>query len=163
MTQAELMGWTSTRRLTAEGAVESEQRVRLERPVVEPTEDGARWLAGAYWAELRRFGRGLLSVREQAGGVEVRFLGPGPRLLSLGPLEAHVTETATVAAHEIVGGLLVRRPGGRISFEQLDGELRSRIGGFHPRRGPFYALVQWNLHVKVSRAYFRRLIGGGAA
>lgn len=149
------------RRVSTDGAVESEQRVELRRPVVERSEDGARRLASWYWAELRRFGRGLLSVREHPGGIDVRVLGRGPLLLALGPVETGRTATSTAAAHQILGGLLVRRAGGRISFEQLEGEpveLRSRIAGFHPRRGPFYGLVQWNLHVAVSRRYFRRLI-----
>jgi hypothetical protein len=158
MTQ--LAGWSSTRRSFAGGVVESEQRVTVGRPVVDRSERGARRLAGAYWAELRRFGRGVLAVREHPGGVDVRLVGR--RVLALGPLETRLTDEATAAVHPILGGLLVRRQGGQISFEQLEGEpivLRSRITGFSPRRGPFYRLVQWNLHLAVSRRYFRRLAG----
>lgn len=163
MTQ--LAGWSSTRRSWGDGLVESEQRVTVGRPVVERSEQGARMLAVAYWQELRRFGRGLLAVREHPGGVEVRLLGRRPVVLALGPLETRLTEAATAAAHPILGGLLVRRAGGQISFEQVEGEpteLCSRIIGFSPRRGPFYRLVQWKLHVAVSRRYFRRLLGGDA-
>ena len=60
--------------------------------------------------------------------------------LALGPVETEVSPTLTAAGHPILRGLLVRRSGGRISFEQVEGDpvlLRSRISGFHPRRGPF--------------------------
>jgi hypothetical protein len=165
MASPHLDGWSSTRRITAEGAVESEQRVTLDRPVVERSTEGARRLATRYWAELTEFGRGLLSVRQHDGGVDVRVLRRGPVVLALGPVETEVSSTVTAAAHPILRGLLVRRRGGRISFEQVEGDpvlLRSRISGFHPRRGPFYALVQWKLHLAVSRRYFRSLTGGQA-
>ena len=165
MATSHLQGWASTRRITADGAIESEQRITLDGPVVERSTEGARRLASRYWAELARFGRGLLSVRQHDGGVDVRVLRRGPVVLALGPVETEVSPTLTAAGHPILRGLLVRRSGGRISFEQVEGDpvlLRSRISGFHPRRGPFYALVQWNLHLAVSRRYFRRLIGGEA-
>jgi hypothetical protein len=159
---AKLVGWASTQRVSADGSVESEQRVALDVPVVERTEEGAARLASRYWAELRRFGYGVLSVLEHDGGVEIRLLPRGPRLLVLGPAETTVTPAATSVSHSILGGVLVRRRGGRISFEQAEGEpaeLRSRITGFYPRRGPFYRLVQRKLHVAVSRRYFRRQAG----
>jgi hypothetical protein len=163
MARADLVGWASRQRIAADGAVESEQRVAVDRPVVEPSEEGAKRLASRYWAELRRSGRGLLSVREHPGGIDVRVLGAGPLVLTLGPIETELSPTSTAAAHPILGGLLVRRSGGCISFEQAVGErveLRSRITGFYPRRGLFYGLVQRRLHLAVSRRYFRRLIGG---
>jgi hypothetical protein len=166
MTRAELAGWGSWRRIATDGAVDSEQRVLVGAAVVERNEDGARRLAASYWDELNGFGRRLFSTREHSGGVDVRLLRSGPVLLALGPVETEISRTTTAASHPILGGLLVRRRGGRISFEQLEGEpteLRSRISGFYPRRGPFYGLVQWKLHVAVSRRYFRRLIGGEPA
>ena len=120
-----------------------------------------------YWDALNGFGRRLFIAREHSGGVDVRVLRGGPVLLALGPVETEISRTTIAAlATRSCGGLLVRRRGGRISFEQLEGEpieLRSRISGFYPRRGPFYGLVQWKLHVAVSRRYFRRLIGGEPA
>jgi hypothetical protein len=165
MSAKRLSGWTTTQRVTSTGAVESEQRVMVDAPVVPSSEAGACELAVRYWAEVGRLGRVLLAVREHAAGIEVRLLRWGPVLLALGPAEHEVSSTVTAASHPIIGGLLVRRGGGRISFEQSAGppvELRSRITGFHPRRGPFYALVQRQLHVAVSRRYFRRLIGKAA-
>jgi hypothetical protein len=166
MTGAELVGWTSTQRTAVDGAVESEQRVLVDVRLVERTEDGARRLADCYWDELIGFGRRLISARRHPGGVEVRLLRRGPILLALGPLEAAISDSTTAASHAILSGLLVRRGGGRISFEQVEGdpiELRSRITGFYPRRGPFYGLVQGKLHIAVGRRYFRRLIGGEPA
>jgi hypothetical protein len=164
--RAELAGWGSWRRIGADGAVDSEQRVQVDAAVVGRSEGGARRLAASYWDELNGFGRRLFSARQHPGGVDVRFLRSGPVLLALGPVETEISGTAIAASHPILGGLLVRRRGGRISFEQLEREpieLRSRISGFYPRRGPFYGLVQWKLHVAVSRRYFRRLIGGEPA
>jgi hypothetical protein len=54
MARADLVGWASTQRIAADGAVESEQRVAVDRPVVERSEEGARRLASRYWVELRR-------------------------------------------------------------------------------------------------------------
>lgn len=163
MARAELAGWASTQRVAADGGVTSEQRVTVDRPVVDCSAEGARELASRYWTELDRSARGLISVREHAGGVDVCLLRRRPVLIALGPVETHHSESSAGAAHTIRGGLLVRRGGGTITFEQEVGErvdLRSRIDGFYPRRGPFYALVQRRLHLAVSRRYFRRLAGG---
>ena len=166
MAGAELVGWTSTQRTTVDGAVESEQRVLVNTRLVERTVDGASRLADCYWDELTGFARLLIFAHRHPGGVEVRLLHRGPILLALGPLEAAISDSTTAASHAILSGLLVRRGGGRISFEQVEGdpiELRSSITGFYPRRGPLYGLVQRKLHVVVGRRYFRRLIGGEPA
>ncbi|HET8651232.1 MAG TPA: hypothetical protein VFM13_01545 [Gaiellaceae bacterium] len=163
MARAELAGWASTQRVAADGAVNSEQRVTVDRPVVECSAEGAKELASRYWAELDRSARGLISVREHPGGVDVCLLGRRPVLIALGPVETERSENSARAAHPIRGGLLVRRGGGRITFEQEVGErvdLRSTIDGFYPRRGPVYALIQRRLHLAVSRRYFQRLAGG---
>jgi len=47
MTRSGLREWESTQRQTALGAVESEQRVRLLRPVVDGSVDGAQRLGSA--------------------------------------------------------------------------------------------------------------------
>lgn len=135
----------------------------VDRPVVECSAEGAKELASRYWAELDRSARGLISVREHPGGVDVCLLGRRPVLIALGPVETERSENSARAAHPIRGGLLVRRGGGRITFEQEVGErvdLRSTIDGFYPRRGPVYALIQRRLHLAVSRRYFQRLAGG---
>ena len=63
MTRSGLRGWESTQRQTALGAVESEQRVRLLRPVVDGSVDGAQRLGSAYWREVERFTFGLVRSR----------------------------------------------------------------------------------------------------
>jgi hypothetical protein len=161
--RVELTGWASIQRIGTDGTVDSEQRVTLDRPVVDCSDRGARELASRYWAELQRSGRRLISVRDHAGGIDLRLLGFRPVLIALGPVETAYSPASTSARHPIRGGLLVRRSGGSIAFEQIVGErveLRSRIDGFHPRRGPFYVLVQRRFHLALSRRYFRRLIGG---
>jgi hypothetical protein len=163
MGRVELTGWASTQRIGADGTVESEQRVTLDRPVVDCSDRGARELASRYWAELQRSGRRLISVRNHAGGIDLRLVGFRPVLIALGPVETAFSPASARARHPICGGLLVRRSGGSIAFEQIVGErveLRSRIDGFHPRRGPFYVLLQRRFHLALSRRYFRRLIGG---
>ena len=163
MRRVELTDWASTQRTGIDGTVDSEQRVTLDRPVVDCSDRGARELASRYWAELQRSGRRLISVRDHPGGIDLRFLGFRPVLIALGPVETAYSSASTRARHPIRGGLLVRRSGGSIAFEQIVGErveLRSTIDGFHPRRGPFYVLVQRRFHLALSRRYFRRLIGG---
>jgi hypothetical protein len=163
MGRIELTGWTSIQQIGTDGTVDSEQRVMLDRPVVECSDRGARELAARYWTELQRSGRRLMSVRENATGIDLRLLGFGPVLIALGSVETSYSPVSASARHPIRGGLLVRRSGGSIAFEQIVGErveLRSRIDGFHPRRGPFYVLVQRRFHLALSRRYFRRLIGG---
>ena len=163
MGRVELTGWASTQQIGTDGTVDSEQRVTLDRPVVECSDRGARELASRYWVELQRSGRRLMSVREHASGIDLRLLGFGPVLIALGPVETAYSPVSAAARHPIRGGLLVRRSGGSIAFEQVVDErveLRSRIDGFQPRRGPFYALVQRRFHLALSRRYFRRLIGG---
>jgi hypothetical protein len=163
MVRVELTGWVSTQRIDIDGAVGSEQRVTLDRPVVDCSDRGARELASRYWAELQRSGRRLISVRDHDGGIDLRLLGLRPVLIALGPIETAYSPVSATARHPICGGLLVRRRGGSIAFEQIVGErveLRSRIDGFHPRRGPFYMLVQSRIHLALSRRYFRRLMSG---
>jgi len=87
MARVELTGWASTQQIGTDGTVDSEQRVTLDRPVVECSDRGARELAFRYWAELQRSGRRLMSVREHAGGIDLRLLGFGPVLIALGPVE----------------------------------------------------------------------------
>ena len=84
MTRSGLRGWESTQRQTALGAVESEQRVRLVRPVVDGSVDGAQRLGSAYWREVERFTFGLVRSRQGVDGVELRLLGRRPLLLAFG-------------------------------------------------------------------------------
>src|SRR6185436_5131048 len=128
-------GWHSWHRQTANGAVESEQRLRVDAPVVGFSEDGARTLGNVYWAEVERTMRGCIRRDPRSGGVELRVAGRGPVLLALGEPELVVTATAVVCCYPIVGGLLSREPGGDISFAQTAAgslELRSTIRGFVP-------------------------------
>ena len=95
MRRVELTGWASTQRIGIDGTVDSEQRVTLDRPVVDCSDRGARELAFRYWAELRRSGRRLMSVREHAGGIDLRLLGFGPVTVALGPVETAYSSAST--------------------------------------------------------------------
>ena len=138
MARAELAGWGSWRRIATDGTIDSEQRVLVDAAVVERSENGARRLATSYWDALNGWPPPVLCSRALRRSRRQGHRG-GPVLLALGPVETEISRTNIAASHTIVGGLLVRRGGGRISFEQLEGEpieLRSRISGFYPRRGP---------------------------
>ena len=162
----------SEARQSPSGAVASEQRLRLERPVVSASWDGALVLGRVYWEEVEAFTRGLVRARPRDGGVELALVGRAV-LLRFGPPEARVDGDAVVCRYPILGGLLARAPGGSISFSQQGGErpeLRSAIKGFAPRlaarpgrpdwTGALYAHVQARLHRAVGRRYFARLERG---
>jgi hypothetical protein len=78
-------------------------------------------------------------------------------LLRFGRPTLEADSTRAVCSYPISGGLLTRRAGGQIAFEQTPAALRSTIRGFFPRFS-FYDGLQGRAHVAVSRRYFRRLI-----
>ncbi len=170
---AALAGWSSTQSLTPDGAVESEQRIRLPRPVVEASTEGARRLGESYWTAVVGLTFGLVRPQADRGsGVALRAFGSD--LLRFSAPVTDVDADGVRCRYEIIGGALARRPGGSISFTQTGGaelELRSAIAGFHPRlaarpggarwTGVLYSLVQRRLHLAVSRRYFRRLLAEG--
>src|SRR5579859_302597 len=154
----------------ADGSVCSLQRLRLERPVVPFSIDGARELGRSYWSVVERSTLGAVRQQERADRVELRLFGWGPVFLRFGEprLEADVSRAA--CHYPIEGGLLARRPGGWLSFEQVRGddlELRSTIAGFHPRlavnptgrhwRDALYKQVQSRIHEAIGRRYLSSL------
>jgi hypothetical protein len=164
----QLDGWDSRHRQTEDGAVESEQRVSLQRPVVAFDRDGARALGRRYWQEVRRSTGGVARPRVRGGGVELRILGRGPALLRFDAPSLEATPEVARCAYRIAGGLLAQRASGEILFEQRGLELRSAIRDFYPAlaaregrphwTGALYGRVQSRLHVAISRRYFASLI-----
>jgi len=173
VTRTGLDEWVSTQRQTAQGAVESEQHVRLARPVVDGSVDGALRLGWAYWREVERFTLGLVRARQGVDGVELRLIGRRPLLLAFGRPVTHVAQGSLRCCYPIADGLLAHQPGGEIVFAQdrVDDRLRLRstITGFFPAlaarpgepdwTGALYSQVQRRVHLAISRRYFRRLIG----
>jgi hypothetical protein len=166
-------GWETWQHQTADGAVESQQRVVLREPVVEFSPTGAERLGLAYWREVERVTRGLVQPRERNGTLELRLFGRGPTLLRFGRPTLEATNTLVRCSYPIEGGLLARRPAGEIVFAQVGGSppiVRSTIRGFFPRlaarpgerdwTGALYSQVQSRVHVAVSRRYFARLMNG---
>jgi hypothetical protein len=166
-----LRGWRSSSRQSRAGAIESEQRVRVDKPVVSSTVGGARSLGARYWLEVESFTRGLVRAHRRGETTELRILGRGPLLLRFAPPQLRASRSLVVCRYPIRGGLLAQRPAGAISFAQTgppDAELRSAITGFFPAlaarpglpgwTGALYAHVQARLHVAISRRYFARLI-----
>ena len=162
-------GWETWQRQTEDGAVESEQRVSLETPVVEFSSAGAERLGRAYWREVRRLTLSVVRVRERDGALELRLLGRGPALLRFGPPAIEATEERAFCSYPIEGGLLASRAAGELTFEQTANAMRSTIRGFFPRlaaregepdwTGALYNEVQSRAHVAISRRYFERMIG----
>lgn len=171
-----LRGWRSVRRLTSDGAVESEEQAQLEAPVVAHSDGGGRELGRRYWAEVERSTRGLVRLRRTGAGgpdedIDLRVLGRWPALLVLAPAEIAVSDDEVTCRHAILGGILARSPRGSLTLTQRrapDPSLRSVIAGFYPRLAarpgkpgwsrPLYGLVQHRLHVWISRRFFRALL-----
>jgi hypothetical protein len=139
-------------------------------PVVERSAAGATLLGEVYWREVQRSTFGLIRVRRSGDGLEFRLFGAGPALLRFGRPELCVTSTTVRCLYPIRGGLLVRAPGGSISFTQTGSdvvEVSSAIAGFFPRLAPrrqrrrwqglLYLQVQARLHVALGRRYFAHL------
>jgi hypothetical protein len=133
-------------------------------------------LSSTYWREVERTTMGLVRARASAEGVVLRLAVGGPALLRFGPAVTCAGPPAVTCTHTIVGGLLARRPGGAIRFEQRaqagDVLVVSAISGFHPAlaarpgapawTGELYKRVQSRLHIAVGRRYFARLARGVA-
>jgi hypothetical protein len=149
-------GWQSWHRQGSDGAIESEQRVGLTRPVVEFSAAGAERLGRSYWREVRRLTGSLVRPRERGGALELRLLG-GPVLLRFDRPTIEAGETRAFCSYPISGGLLARRAAGELTFEQTAETLTSTVRGFFPRVA-HYDRLQGRAHVAVSRRYFRRLI-----
>jgi hypothetical protein len=101
-----------------------------------------------YWDEIRRATFGL--VRFSRGSI--RLLGLWPVVLGFGPL--------VEGRRAIVGGLMVRRPGGSIAW-RADGEQASvAVERYAPLlRGPLWRL-QLSFHYRVGRRFLARVAGG---
>jgi hypothetical protein len=153
-------GWQTSHRQSPDGAVESEQRVALARPVVEFSAAGAERLGRSYWLEVRRLTGSLVRPRERGGALELRLLG-GPVLLRFDRPTIEASETRALCSYPIAGGLLTRRAAGELTFEQTSGMLSSTVRGFFPRVAN-YDRLQGRAHVAISRRYFRRLIAEAA-
>jgi hypothetical protein len=166
-----LDGWEAWQRQTADGAVESEQRLALVAPVVAFTTGGAAGLGETYWREVERATSRFVQRCDRNGHVELRVLGRGPVLLRFGAPVVEATADLASCRYAIRGGLLARRAGGEIAFAQVGGPapfLRSTIRGFFPRlaardgeadwTGALYTKLQARIHVAISRRYFARLV-----
>ena len=159
-------------RVTESGASESRQRVLASAPAVEASEAGARWLGVQYWRAVQAATHGAVRAAWRDGGGALTLLG-GPRLFRFGPPELEARDDLVRCCHEIRGGLLAVRPGGRVTLEQRLAEgahelvvsveeyaprLAARVGA--PRwAGLLYAKAQSPFHVAVSRRYFESLTG----
>ena len=159
MSRVRLEGWRSFAQRDEDGAIESDERVLVSRPVVPATEAGARLLGEHYWYTVRRASFGLVRLRGTREGTVLR-LARAP-LLRFAPAELSAGDDGVRCSVPVSGGLLARRPGGTLVLSQSpDGELRAALRGFVPRLASRpYEWIQRRIHVAISRRFFRRLIG----
>ena len=142
----------------------TEQRVRVARPVVPFTEDGARTLGRRYWTEVTRASWGVIRCRETKERLELVAFGIGPALFRFGGAQITVESTAVSCAYRIRGGLLSLGEAGTLVVSQTgreQPELRVLVDGFFARLGGgvLYGL-QRRAHLAVSRRFFRNLLTG---
>jgi hypothetical protein len=157
----ELTGWRSRYVRGADGAIASDESVALSNVAGAPSGDEARYLAECYWLAVARASGGLVRRRITKRGVELRLLGSVP-LLRFGLPETSCDTDVVACRYTILGGVLARRPGGRLTLSKRfrpEPALRAAVEGFFPRLGvrPYQAL-QHRLHVAVSRRFFAALI-----
>jgi hypothetical protein len=161
-------GWSALERPSAEGGIDSVQRIVLGRPVVSTTDAGARELGVRYWAELEQYSRGLVRVRDRAGEITLVLAGM-VTLFRFGAGHIRVNDTVVECRFPILGGVLVARKGGSLAIAQRSGtvhELDVSVTGYHPRlaagslrhvRKFVYSTVQRPLHLAVSRRFLDRI------
>jgi len=151
----------------------SQQRISLDHAVVEASERGARMLADAYWAEIRRLTLGTVRVRTELGGLELVFVGI-VTLFRFGRPELVATPDRVECCFPITGGILAKRSGGTLSIAQhagADPELVVTVEDYAPRldSGPerggvrtfAYRHLQRRAHAAIGRRYLARMTGGG--
>lgn len=119
-------------------------------------------LAASYWHEVEATTLRLVRADTSRGHIDVRLFGRGPALISLGAATVIADPRLVACTYGIVGGLLVGRPGGALTLEQVSGDpviLRSTLMEYVPRlAGALYAQAQARLHSLISRRYFARLV-----
>ena len=167
-----LTGWETVERVTEAGSIESRQRVLVDRPLVERSDAGARWLGVRYWQAVQAVTRGAVRAGWEGEGGRLKLLG-GATLLRFGPPQLSVDSGVVSCCYTIEGGLLAVRAGGTVTLEQRPADerielvvsveeylprLAARVGA--PRwTGLLYARAQSPFHVEVSRRYFQSLAG----
>jgi hypothetical protein len=161
-----LDGFRTSEARATDGSFATEQRVLAPAPVVTFSADGGEYLGRAYWSAVGRVSRGLVQARVGDGGVTIRLAVLASPLLRVGPAEVAVDDDCVTCRYPILGGLLVRRPGGAIVVAQAGREptaLYVAVTGFFARlgSGAVHRHLQQRIHLAVSRRYFTRLLAEG--
>jgi hypothetical protein len=171
----ELSGWETVERVTESGASESRQRILADRPVVDASESGARWLGVRYWQAVQDTTRGTVRAGWRDEGGRLTLFG-GATLLRFAAPELSAEDGVVSCRYAIEGGFLAVRAGGTVTLEQRPAaagvelvvsveeylpRLAARVGA--PRwTGLLYARAQSPFHVEVSRRHFESLARGSA-
>jgi hypothetical protein len=149
--------------------VKSVQRIPLAGPVVEASGDGARALAEAYWAEIRKLTAGLVRVHDTTRGPEL-MLAWSIALFRFGPALSVADSERVECRFEIIGGVLAKQEGGSLAFIQRSTpgpELEVSVEGYVPLlssprerrslRRLVYRQVQERAHTAIGRRYLDRM------
>jgi hypothetical protein len=124
--------------------------VHLEDSVAAPIEPGLPRLRDGFFDEITRLSGGL--VRGERWRLRV---GPVP-LVRFGEPRA----AGGGWSWPIIGGLLVARPAGTLTYAWSDGTLRATLDGYQPRLPrALYRLTQLPLHNPVTRLVLLQLRG----
>ncbi len=115
-----------------------------------PAPPAPELLRDLFWTEIGTLTLGLVTSRARR-----MYLGPLV-LLAFGPPQPAPGGWAWA----IEGGLLARRPGGRLEFTWREGRLRGAVAGYQPSLPRLlYRLTQRPLHHLLTRLYLLRLRG----
>lgn len=163
------MDWVTSETVAASGAVESRQRIALERSLVPSDAAGAEELGRRYLAEIGPFTRGLVTARRVPTGTALVLARAVP-LLRFGAATTEVEDGAVACRFQITGGLLAARAGGslRIAQRSAPPQLELAVLGYLPRLGAsrrrrsLRRLLYTSVQARAHRAISRRFLEGAA-
>ena len=125
-------GWETWHRQTGGGAVESEQRVALDR---RSWSSRARAPSGSAAPTGARCAVSLAPRQAPPARERARAAGARrPGSVRFGAPTVEADDTRVICSYPILGGLLASRAAGEITFEQTTDAMRSTIRDFFPRR-----------------------------
>ena len=160
---------SATETVSADGVIDSVQRILLPGPIVPFDDAGARQLAWGYMASINRSTAHLVRARAGNETVDLALLG-AVSLLRFGQPELTAAPDRVGGTFPITGGLLTVGAGGWLSVEQCaDPELSLSItvSGYNARLARhgarLYRSVQSPAHRAVSRRFLHaRALGSSA-
>lgn len=162
--------FTHEQSIDAAGLTRSVQTLAYESGV-DPSPAAAAAAGQRYWGFLRRFGLGLLQVKQRSdGGVQIKALGL--LLLAFGVPSIVADDGGFAVRYPIELGAVVQRQGRGQGYLQIGlgaQRVSMAVEGYYsalvgPRRNPlrvaFYLATQSALHLLVARLFLQELKRG---